>query len=76
VSKLKPGQVRDGIEHFLTLKSNRDGADVQKIAAYLDGALGEPVPRSSVRSYLGLNTPGKFERIGRGKYRLAASRGV
>lgn len=31
------------------------------------------MPTSSVRSYLSLNTPETFERVGRGRYRLQSS---
>src|SRR5690606_30768376 len=34
--------------------------------------VGPSVPRSSVQSYLQLNTPEQFEKVGRGVYRLAA----
>ena len=74
MSKLRPGQVRDGIEHFLSLDDQRGGASIEQIGGFLDGHIGSPVARSSVRSYLRLNTPNRFERVGRGQYRLVSVR--
>jgi site-specific DNA-methyltransferase (adenine-specific) len=62
----RPGQVRDAILAHLT--SARD-ASVEEIHAAVSAQLGD-VPTSSVRSYLRLNTPGTFQRTGRGRYRL------
>lgn len=70
MQKLRPGQVRDGIELFLGARENRKGATLAQIGEFLDGHLGGAVSRSSVRSYLNLNTPKRFERVGRGTYRL------
>ena len=75
MEKLQPGRVRDGIVRFLREHDSIEGVAYEEIAAHLDEELGKPVARSSVRSYLNLNTPGKFERVGRGRYRLdSASR--
>ena len=45
-------------------------ATLRKIAAEVDKKVG-PVPPSSVRSHMNGNTPGLYERIVRGRYRLA-----
>lgn len=66
---LQPGVVRDGILSYLRARGV-DGAKVPEIHAAIEERLGEHVPRSSVRSYLNLNTPDKFERLGYGVYRL------
>ena len=62
-----PGQVRDAIVSSLR---SRDEASVSEIRQDVSDQLGGEVPASSVRSYLNLNTPGTFERTGRGRYRL------
>jgi site-specific DNA-methyltransferase (adenine-specific) len=67
---LQPGVVRDGIVWFLR-EQGVDGATVAEVRAAVEERLGQEVPPSSVRSYLNLNTPGQFERVGRGVYRLA-----
>lgn len=67
--RFKPGQVRDGINAVLEDKGN-DGASIEQIATALDSELDRAVPRSSIRSYLRINTPSKFERVARGHYRL------
>lgn len=64
-----PGQVRDAILSFLT--ALRGEATVDEIHAAVNATLGEEVPRSSVRSYLNINTPGRFVRTRRGRYRRA-----
>ena len=69
VPKHKPGVVRDAImSYFRQVKGE---ATVAEIHAGVSEALGEDIPRSSVRSYLNLNTPRTFQRTARGKYRLA-----
>lgn len=63
-----PGVVRDAI-----LKCMKDASGpvrITDIYEAVNAAVGSPVPKSSVRSYLNFNTPGKFERVGRGTYRL------
>jgi hypothetical protein len=61
-----PGSVRDAIIRYL---SETGESSVGSIRDGISRELGE-VPASSVRSYLNLNTPGRFERTGRGLYRL------
>lgn len=43
---------------------------LRDIHAAVEQSLGESVAQSTVRSYLNLNTPGKFLRTQRGTYRL------
>lgn len=66
----QPGQIRDGIEEALS-RVGSEGATSSEIVAHLGEVFGQPVPASSVRSYLQLNTPTKYERLERGRYRLA-----
>jgi site-specific DNA-methyltransferase (adenine-specific) len=65
-----PGKVRDGILGFFS------GAHVEgslsEIVAAVVASIG-PVPESSIRSYLNLNTPKIFVRTSRGHYKLASS---
>lgn len=62
-----PGSIRDAIIEYLS--EHDDGASVGQISKAIEKGLGK-VPASSVRSYLNLNVPEKFERTGRGSYRL------
>ena len=62
-----PGEVRDAVVEVLAERPN--GASVAEIVAGVHEAIGE-VPRSSVRSYLRLNTPRLFVRQSRGHYSL------
>ena len=62
-----PGSVRDSIVEYL---STAESASIHEIQEAVQGRLGE-VASSSVRSYLNLNVPEVFERVGRGSYRLA-----
>jgi site-specific DNA-methyltransferase (adenine-specific) len=62
-----PGSIRDAIVAYLS--EHDAGASVAQIREGLEKSLGR-VSASSVRSYLNLNVPEKFERIGRGHYRL------
>jgi len=62
-----PGSIRDAIIAFL--ETRPDGALVGEIREGIAEKIGTVSP-SSVRSYLNLNVPGKFERIGKGQYRL------
>lgn len=62
-----PGAVRDAIIEFLKTKGG--DASVDEIYESVIGRLGDVAP-SSVRSYLNLNTPELFSRVGRGCYRL------
>lgn len=67
MSRLRPGQVRDAIVDVL---QSTDSASVGQIALGVEQRIG-PVPASSVRSYLQLNTPELFVRQERGQYALA-----
>jgi hypothetical protein len=40
------------------------------VAGAEPGSMLGPVPQSSIRSYLGLNSPDTFRRVGRGMYEL------
>jgi DNA modification methylase len=62
-----PGAIRDVVVGYLAALAG--AATVAEIHAAVERKLGT-VPASSVRSYLNLNTPGLFERTGRGRYRL------
>lgn len=73
MQRQQPGEVRDAIISFFQDLEVDDAS----IAEVLDGVteqLGRVVAESSVRSYLRLNTPGKFKRTGRGRYALAGRR--
>ena len=70
--RLAPGQVRDAIIGILAECSVPLSAG--EICQMAKAAMGD-VPESSIRSYLLLNTPGKFCRKGRGKYELAERSG-
>ena len=65
-----PGQVRDAI-----LTALGDAPGPLKVAEICErvSAVSGPVARSSVRSYLSLNTPDLFVRDGRGLYRAATN---
>lgn len=67
--KLRPGTVRDAIVVHLRAVGE-DGASLQDIHSGVSELVGTGVPKSSVRSYLNLNTPEMFERLARGRYRL------
>lgn len=69
VQRRAPGQVRDAIIACLQRRSDRT-ASIEEIRAALRSKLGDDVADSSIRSYLNINTPATFERVGRGKYRL------
>lgn len=64
--RIAPGQIRDSIVDFLSVAET---ATILEIHKAVTGRVGE-VPASSVRSYLNINTPGIFERVSRGQYRL------
>ena len=71
----RPGQVRDAILQVLAEASEPMSVmaickGVGTIRQELGGPA-QPVPRSSVQSYLSLNTPGLFVREERGVYRIA-----
>jgi hypothetical protein len=65
--KRRPGEVRDAILSVLTAKPG--GASLQVIEQYVADLIGDGA-RSSVRSYLRLNTPSVFVRTARGQYGL------
>lgn len=66
--RAQPGVVRDAIVEYL---QNQGGtATVSQICVGVREALQQPIPDSSVRSYLRLNAPTTFLRVGRGRYRL------
>jgi DNA modification methylase len=64
-----PGAIRDSIIAYLT----ELGADASltEINTAVSGRLGG-ASASSIRSYLNLNVPDLFERVGRGRYRLTS----
>ena len=63
----RPGEVRDAI--VKALEGRDGGASVSEITESVVAQLGD-VPSSSVRSYLRLNTPTLFARMGRAQYTL------
>ena len=65
--RLRPGAVRDAI---LDSFASTDSLTVRELRQSVTERLGTDVARSSVQSYLNLNTPELFERVGRGSYRL------
>jgi DNA modification methylase len=67
VDRIAPGRVRDHILDYMFAVGGDAGlTDICDAVA-----LRSPeVPKSSVRSYLSLNTPGTFQRVSRGRYRL------
>jgi len=67
-SKRSPGAVRDAILN--ALRSRPGGVAVETIRHEVERSLGSTAA-SSIRSYLRLNTPELFARIGRGHYALA-----
>jgi site-specific DNA-methyltransferase (adenine-specific) len=66
-----PGSVRDSIVEFL---STTEAASINEIQDAVRARIGSVAP-SSVRSYLNLNVPDVFERVGRGSYRLSGRSG-
>lgn len=69
-----PGVVRDAIIHYL--HSAGGEGSVKEIYKGVVQRLGPQTPASSVRSYVQINTPATFERVGRGRYRLNGEPGV
>jgi hypothetical protein len=68
-TRRQPGTVRDAIMGYL---ARVDGdASITDIYTAVCNELGVNVPRSSVRSYLNINTPLIFTRTARGHYRMA-----
>ena len=66
-ARYAPGHVRDAIFDVLSLTS--EGLSAKQIAQRVAKVNG-PTPESSVRSFLGLNTPALFVKERRGVYRL------
>jgi site-specific DNA-methyltransferase (adenine-specific) len=66
-TRRSPGLVRDAI--IEAFKSSKKELSVSEIRDAVNVRLAEDIPASSVRSYLRLNTPGRFTRTGRGTYR-------
>ena len=66
-TKRRPGEVRDAILSVLTARPA--GAPLHTIEQHVDDLIGHSA-RSSVRSYLRLNTPSTFIRTTRGHYGL------
>jgi len=64
-----PGVIRDAIIRYLA--HIKYDASMTEIHTAVCEEVGNDVPRSSVRSYLNLNTPRVFMRTSRGRYRLA-----
>src|SRR5580704_15294340 len=62
-----PGIIRDAIIEYLQ-GAGRE-ASIAELCEGIRSKLGDVAP-SSVRSYLNLNVPKTFERVGRGRYRL------
>ena len=73
-SRYSPGVVRDAI--FQSLGALGGEASVKDICGAVARRVGDDVPRSSVQSYLQLNTPEPFEKVSRGRYRLVMDPGV
>jgi site-specific DNA-methyltransferase (adenine-specific) len=67
---LAPGLIRDSIIEYLAMLGG--DASTEEIVAAVKRSH-EAAPTSSVRSYLSLNTPNTFERVGRGRYRLKSA---
>lgn len=66
-TKNAPGQVRDAI--LEVLQQSPGALSVSTIASAVEQIIGD-TPRSSIRSYLRLNTPETFVREARGVYRV------
>jgi site-specific DNA-methyltransferase (adenine-specific) len=67
MSRHSPGEVRDSVLNYL---STRDSATVGEIRSAVTDDLGDPVPASSVRSYLRLNEGKTLYKHARGQYSL------
>ncbi|OPY07311.1 MAG: Modification methylase DpnIIB [Syntrophaceae bacterium PtaB.Bin095] len=68
-----PGRVRDGILQVMSLTSK--ALSVKEIEERINQVIG-PTPKSSVRSYLRLNTPDMFVREERGFYTVRSAVGM
>jgi hypothetical protein len=71
-AKRQPGLVRDAI--IGVLADAKQPCTVAEIRYEVNRRLGEDVPASSVRSYLGLNATTTFRRLERGRYELRTPR--
>jgi len=70
-----PGEVRDAIMEVFKGGGSKKVLSLAEVRQGVERILGEPVPPSSVRSYLQLaEKRGTFERVGRGQYRQRAGR--
>lgn len=67
LQRKEPGAVRDAIINVLS--ATGEPLSVSEVCARVSNMIGE-TSESSVRSYLLLNTPGKFQRTGRGLYEI------
>lgn len=63
-----PGVVRDAI--IAAFRKHQKELTVAELRAAVTEELGQDVPASSIRSYLNINTPGRFARTKRGRYKL------
>jgi DNA modification methylase len=63
-----PGVIRDAIMEYFQVAGGE--VSIAELCEGLRSKLGDDVAPSSVRSYLNLNVPKTFERVGRGRYRL------
>lgn len=60
--------VRDAI--IDAFRKERRELSVAEIRTHVSITLKQDVPPSSIRSYLRINTPRRFQRVARGKYRM------
>lgn len=67
MERVQPGRIRDAIVEFLS--AAEEAVSVKEIEAVVTRRLGT-VAASSIRSYLGINTPETFIRTERGHYKL------
>jgi DNA modification methylase len=72
-NRYPPGRVRDGILQVMSLTSK--ALSVKEIEERVTQVIG-PTPKSSVRSYLRLNTPDMFVREERGFYAVRSAVGM
>jgi site-specific DNA-methyltransferase (adenine-specific) len=68
-SRHNPGIVRDAIRTSFVMLGGE--ASIKELHVAVESRLNEPVSRSSVQSYVQLNSPDQFEKVSRGRYRLA-----
>lgn len=67
----RPGVISDAIAEILG--DRRNGMRMRDIAAAVSARLGDPVPHASVKSCLWREAHavgGRFQKVGKGKYRL------